>query len=1101
MNIKDLERAFSDSELVQGAEICLSNDLTGTTFIKRTNLPSGTSLSGSVTEWSPAGKKVVRKCRMDYLESRGIVLNTFCPCEEFAADGYGCRHVAALLTAYLISLRGNDILRGTRLEQQLKAVTMVEDPFTPGAIRRTDDRLAGLMRGFREDNALPVWNEEAAHNEQTLLHSACSVLVSGDSVYLEMKLGAGRLYVMKDLPALLNAYQSGSTFPFGQNEYPVSRSSCDEKTAALLDLLLAEKNALPKNQQGLFAGSSQNILRYMLLRDRWLDRFMELRDGENLDTTFGTFYVDLDHKGLKATLRKKTYGASLKIDSRRLLFADSDFFYLLDGNIAFRIPTGPAGSGKQFLTLLSLEDSLYIRESDIPGVYRNILPVFEEHGQVILRGMDPEDYEKEKPAFRFELDYAKDQELLTCRAVSVYPSVEKEYSLFASSEDSARRNGAEETRVAEIIRPIFRSFDPASGILSRDMNEPELFAFLRDRLPELEKQGTVVGTDAFRRLRIRRLPTLSVGISIRKGDLMMSLSGNGMSREEVDEILSAYSRKKNYFRLKSGAFVALDEENPQTWDTCAELYQHYGKKNPEAMKLPMFRALYLREMLENRDDALLTADKGFLSLCQKMDPEKRKAAAVPESLADILRPYQVEGFRWISTLKDCGFGGILADDMGLGKTLQVIAFLLSEKLAGKKGDALRTLVVCPASLVYNWQKEIERFAPELTSVCIAGNAPARAKTIGEAADTDIWITSYDLLKRDIALYEDIVFASEIIDEAQFIKNQTTQAAQSVRIVKSSFRVALTGTPIENHLSELWSIMDYLMPGFLYSYTGFQKDFEAPIAVSGDTEALDRLRRMTHPFILRRLKKQVLKELPDKLEETVTVRMDGEQRQLYDALSNEIRISLQHTSDSDFRTGKLQFLSQLTKLREVCCDPSLLYENYRGGSPKLDACIQLTEEAIAGGHKLLLFSQFTSMLDRIGARLNAAGIAYHRIDGSVSKERRMEMVEAFANDDVPVFCVSLKAGSTGLNLTAADIVIHYDPWWNKAAQDQATDRAHRIGQNHVVTVYELIAEDSVEEHIQNVKDGKKKLADDVLSGESIESVSLSREDLLSLLDSK
>ena len=274
--------------------------------------------------------------------------------------------------------------------------------------------------------------------------------------------------------------------------------------------------------------------------------------------------------------------------------------------------------------------------------------------------------------------------------------------------------------------------------------------------------------------------------------------------------------------------------------------------------------------------------------------------------------------------------------MGLGKTLQTLAFLLAEKAAGKEGDELRTLVVCPASLVYNWQKEIETYAPELSFRVIAGLAEARKEMIRDGEDADVWITSYDLLKRDISLYEGLVFANEIIDEAQYVKNQNTQAAQSVRVIDSRFRLALTGTPIENHLGELWSIMDYLMPGFLYSNARFQKEYELPIVAEKDEALLARLRRMVHPFILRRLKRQVLKDLPAKLEETITVRLCDEQKRLYDAATEQVRQALYKTDDSQFGSEKLQFLSMLTKLRQICCDPSLV-----GGGGRTQAAAVLS----------------------------------------------------------------------------------------------------------------------------------------------------------------
>lgn len=292
--------------------------------------------------------------------------------------------------------------------------------------------------------------------------------------------------------------------------------------------------------------------------------------------------------------------------------------------------------------------------------------------------------------------------------------------------------------------------------------------------------------------------------------------------------------------------------------------------------------------------------------------------------------------------------------------------------------------------------------------------------------------------------------------------------------------------------------DYLMPGFLYTYQKFREEIEIPIAMNQDENKMERLQKMIRPFILRRLKGDVLTDLPEKLEENVFARMEGEQRELYDAHVLRMRQMLDGKTEQEFKKDKIQILAELTRLRQLCCDPSLLLDSYQGSSAKTDMCIQLIENAVNGGHKVLLFSQFTSMLDRLAERLREAGIPYYMLTGSVNKEKRMQMVESFNEDEVPVFCISLKAGGTGLNLTAADIVIHYDPWWNVAVQNQATDRAHRIGQKNVVTVYKLVAEDSIEEKIIAIQERKKELAKQILEGEGMDSVTFTKEELMELL---
>lgn len=477
---------------------------------------------------------------------------------------------------------------------------------------------------------------------------------------------------------------------------------------------------------------------------------------------------------------------------------------------------------------------------------------------------------------------------------------------------------------------------------------------------------------------------------------------------------------------------------------------------------------------------------------------EENAFEAPASLESIMRPYQLTGFLWLKTLYRNGFGGILADDMGLGKTLQTIAFLLSEYLEAKAADNRRALIVTPASLVFNWKNEFSLFAPGLPVRMVTGAAAERREIIRGAQSRDILITSYELLKRDLEAYEGISFFCQIIDEAQYIKNHNTQAAKAVKTIESGCRFALTGTPIENRLSELWSIFDYLMPGFLYGYQRFRAQIELPVVQNQDEAAMERLQKMVRPFILRRLKKDVLTDLPDKLEKCMYASMEGEQQKLYHAHVQRIRMMLDKQSEEEFRTGKIQILSELTKLRQLCCDPALIYENYESPSAKASLCVDLVKNAVAGGHKVLLFSQFTSMLENLQQKLEEEEISYYVLTGSTPKEQRLALVERFNTDDTNVFCISLKAGGTGLNLTAADIVIHFDPWWNLAVQNQATDRAHRIGQTNVVNVYKLIMKDTIEENIMKLQERKKELAEQVLSGEDLGSGSFTKEELLELL---
>ena len=652
-----------------------------------------------------------------------------------------------------------------------------------------------------------------------------------------------------------------------------------------------------------------------------------------------------------------------------------------------------------------------------------------------------------------------------------------------------------------LVEPYFNGFGMGDTVFVLSHDEELLYELLTGGLQRLSAYMAIYTSEEFRGLRVIAPPAVSVGVALKSDLLELTLSSKEMKPEELAYLLTKYDRKKKYIRLKNGEFLELGDDGIGLLAELREtLHLTEAKLKSGCVQIPKYRAMYLDAALKSSQKLSVEKNREFKGIVRNMKTIEDSDYEVPETLKTIMRSYQKTGFLWLKTLRENGFGGILADDMGLGKTLQVISLLLSEQEGGEGGahGQRRSLIVCPASLVYNWKKELERFAPQLSARVIVGLAAERARLVAQSAEGEILITSYDLLKRDAHLYQDMVFAIQVIDEAQYIKNPGTQAAKGVKGISAAFKLALTGTPIENRLSELWSIFDYLMPGFLYTYQRFRQEMELPIVTSSDEDKMKRLQRMIRPFVLRRLKSEVLSDLPEKLEENVYARLEGEQRALYDAHAQRMKELLSEKSDKEFRTEKLQILSELTKLRQLCCDPSLLFEGYQGGSAKLEMCMELLLNAVQGGHKILLFSQFTSMLDRLGERLKSEGVRYYMLTGAVGKEQRMQMVESFAQDDVSVFCISLKAGGTGLNLTAADIVIHYDPWWNVAVQNQATDRAHRIGQKNVVTVYRLVSEGTIEEKILAMQERKRQLAEQVLNGDGMDSASFTREELLELL---
>ena len=452
--------------------------------------------------------------------------------------------------------------------------------------------------------------------------------------------------------------------------------------------------------------------------------------------------------------------------------------------------------------------------------------------------------------------------------------------------------------------------------------------------------------------------------------------------------------------------------------------------------------------------------------------------------------------------------------MGLGKTIQILSIILdyvknysieTEFIKGQESINTKraSLVIAPSSLTLNWQNEAKKFAEDLNVLVIRGNLSERKQLINKIQNYDMVITSYDLLKRDIELYKekDYNFRFIIADEAQYLKNSNTQNAKAIKELKADTRYALTGTPIENSLAELWSIFDFIMPGYLYTYKKFKLLYEIPIVKEENSNALEKLRTLIEPFVLRRTKKEVLTELPEKEITVLESEMQEEQQQIYLSYLANVKEDVANIiQESGYGKNQMKVLAALTRLRQICCHPSLFIKDYKGESSKLEQCMEIVEEATNGGHKILIFSSYTSMLEILERELKEKKINYFKLTGSTKVDERINLVDEFnTNDEIKVFLISLKAGGTGLNLTGADMVIHYDPWWNLSTENQATDRAYRIGQKNNVQVYKLITKNSIEEKIYELQRKKEMLIDNVLDTKTTFINKLSKEDLMSLFE--
>jgi superfamily II DNA or RNA helicase len=566
-------------------------------------------------------------------------------------------------------------------------------------------------------------------------------------------------------------------------------------------------------------------------------------------------------------------------------------------------------------------------------------------------------------------------------------------------------------------------------------------------------------------------------------------SGGAVVREE--ELRACLEHGRRLVQLEDGSYAPIDPEKVgDVLTRMAEIYATAGMKD----KLPLSQAGRVQDLLKMVQNAKVSASAKTL-FAKIEDIDEIPSVAKPRTLKADLRPYQKDGFSWLVFLHELNSGGILADDMGLGKTVQAIALLLWAKSKYKRK---LNLVVAPTSVVPNWEREIAKFAPGLKTVVWQG--PNRSQRAPELEKADVMITSYALLRRDEELLQALDLRYVILDEAQHIKNPMSQTARSAKKLSSERRLALTGTPIENRLSELWSIFDFVSPGLLGTLKTFEERIARPID-RGDMDTAQRLRGTIKPFVMRRLKRDVAADLPDKIEQEMIVPLAEEQSKLYKQVLGQVRKSvLSEVEKKGVSKAQIQILAALTRLRQVACDPRLMKlpdtDFDADDSGKLGALREIIDEAIDGNHRVLVFSQFVSMLDHIRAALDTDGVQYEYLDGST--KNRIDRVDRFNEDtNVPVFLISLKAGGTGLNLTGADTVVHFDPWWNPAVEDQATDRAHRIGQTKNVNVYKLIAAGTVEEKILELSAKKRELVSNVLSTEGSPLKGLTKADVENL----
>ncbi len=1001
----------------------------------------------------------------------GRIKSYSCSCPDNSKTESCCKHIAAVL--FLI--KSKDEQGFFNSATQKKAVKEIFEFF--------NSKTSGMKTTVKVEYSLELLKTKAAYIKR------------GPSAVLNLRIGTDRFYIVRNVGELLDCLKNNKELVYGKgfslDPSIHTFSDHDEEIISYLSEMWQNENLIDyltgdMKKQSVFRDKD------IFLSDAALKRILELLqpllfnvnlDGQSIEN------VSIAVKDIPVdfTLTRNASTVDLNIDTKHPIhMVTSDCEYFLYQNEIRRVSQHQKDYLKPFIQYIQKEkqNKISFLDHDKERFFTEILPFIEKTGQVYI----DEDLQAlvERPEFEPEIYLDRFEDIITADVRFKYG--DRIINPFSADRDKPSfdkiliRNPEGEGNVLDILA---ETDCKVSGNKIYLDEEEKIFDFVNYVIPRLQEYAQVFYSDSFKAMSFKRQPSFSGFLRLNSinGFLEFNFNIEGVDRDELASIFDSLKQKKKYFRLKDGAFLPLESESLLN---IAEIIDQLELTSQdiagEFIQIPKYRALYIDNILKESGMKFFERNTALKDLIHDIQDPAETEYKIPKSIKGTLRDYQKLGFKWMKTLSHYGLGGILADDMGLGKTLQVIALLEYEK---QVSGCCPSIVIVPTSLIYNWCSEVHKFAPGMTLTAVVGSKPERQELIKAGVSTDLIITSYALIRRDIDDYKDYNFRYCILDEAQHIKNPLSQASRAVKQISSRHRLALTGTPMENNLSELWSVFDFILPGYLRSHSKFVERYESPIS-KGDSATLVSLGKQIRPFILRRLKQDVLKELPEKIEHVIEAELTQEQKKLYVAYLEQAKGELfSEIREKGFEKSQIKVLSVLTRLRQLCCHPSLFVENYEGDSGKLQLLREVVEDSLTAGHRILLFSQFTAMLSIIRAWLDETGINYLYLDGATPADERMKLVRSFNNGEGSIFLLSLKSGGTGLNLTGADTVIHYDPWWNPAVEDQATDRAYRIGQTKTVHVMKLVTHGTIEGKILNLKDRKKQLVDAVIqSGETL-----------------
>ncbi|RSL29844.1 DEAD/DEAH box helicase [Salibacterium salarium] len=1010
-----------------------------------------------------------------------------CECPAHEGGMEVCKHITAVLLSIADPTESSPPPKKREMRRQAPPKQETEIETTASLKKLFVDYFAGRMQSVESIG-------EALQTEFNLSFYTDYFQPQEQYFSIQIKIGTDKLYIVKDIEALLSAMRQRSLLPFTKKftfdptyhyfeetdlhvirkleEIIRNQKWADRQTSFMYSESKGRTEitippvAAEEMLQALFACSNVVVRPSigapvpLMVKQQWPGQFQLTKEGNQYYLSYSSF----DYPPKKVSLTP---------------------YYIWNDRLYETVDEQDHSTKLLFHMLMDTpKGRLPLDKSDLEQVYANVVSSLENQGRLtVTNNMDS----VENHPLQAKIYLDNENNTILADPLFSYGS----HSLHAVTEE--RNTPGDEALVArdsqkeeELLHLIESAGFHWNGQALSLSDEESIYYFLTSILPELKEKADVFMSKDMEKMLVSPASfSIDSNLDESLGWLDVSFQTDDLNDDELYALMRSLKEKKRYHKTADGRYVSLDDEmlkgfrdllddtdmNPEDWEE-------------NTLRLPAYKAFQVDKFLNTGRQ--WHKSKSVERLLRDIRSPEQFETALPDGLAGQARDYQEKGFQWLKALATYGFGGILADDMGLGKTFQTLSYILSERR--EYPNTAPFLIVAPSSLIFNWEKEAKMFTPELQVQLIQGSKANRKQQLQQAENVDMLITSYPLLRRDVTLYEDMTFHGLILDEAQALKNYTSKTFRAVRQIQTEKAFALSGTPIENKIDELWSLFAVLMPGLFPDVQSFKN-------MSSDT-----IRYRVSPFIMRRTKKEVLTELPEKIETTLHCDLTKNQRETYIAYLNRIKEETAgQLQGGNFQQNRMNILANLTRLRQLCCHPGMFLEDYSGGSGKLDELMNVMNDAKENGNRVLVFSQFTTMLSFIADALHQKGFSYFYLDGQTPSQQRLKMTEQFNEGEKEAFLISLKAGGTGLNLTGADTVILFDLWWNPAVETQAADRAHRIGQQQTVQVIKLISQGTIEEKIQALQDKKKELFDQVIQSGETNLTSLSEEDVRELLE--